>query len=145
MQNLPVGSLVIGKEAIITGLGGFEASVQGLWAFVATSALKPRDLSHRGTLALQAGRILGGHAQRAYAGTYRTNGHVISLRIETWLWNPLADSSSLFGVGPGSPDVYHYEAEVDPVFMSGEMTSQAAPGLKLTAALMKICDLDGAY
>lgn len=145
MQNVMSGSFGFGKEAITTSLGGFEDGVQGLWAFVATSALKPRDLAHRGTLTLQGGRILGSHSQRAYAGTYRTNGPVINLRIETWLWNPLSDSPSLFGVGPSSSDVYLCEAAIDAVFISGEMTSEAAPHVTLTAAFMKICDLDGMY
>lgn len=144
MQSLSVEACV-GKETVTTRLGGFEDGVQGLWAFVASSALGPWELSHQGTLTLQAGRILGSHDQRAYAGTYRTTGQVIDFSIETWLWNPLSESSSLFGVGPSFPDVYHCRAEIDEIFMSGEMTSDAAPGLKLTAALMKICDLDGSY
>lgn len=144
MQSLSVEACV-GKETVTTSLGGFEDSVQGLWAFVAGSELGPRELTHQGTLTLQAGRILGSHDQRAYAGTYRTKGQVIDLSIETWLWNPLSDSPSLFGVGPSFPDVYRCRADIDGMFISGEMTSNAAPGLKLTAALMKICDLDGSY
>jgi hypothetical protein len=96
-------------------------------------------------LTLQAGRILGGHSHRAYAGTYEVQGELITASLETWLWNPLSETRSLFGVGPGSTDIYHWAGNIDPVFMSGEMTSDAVPGAQLTAALMKICDLNGAY
>jgi len=124
---------------------GLGTTVEGLWALVSSSISKPRDLSHRGTLTLQAGRILGGHAHRAYAGTYEVQGELITARLETWLWHPLSERQSIFGLGPSSTDIYCWAGHIDLVFMSGEMTSEAVPGAQLTAALMKICDLNGAY
>lgn len=144
MFHESIRSLAGANEAMMPSSDGLEASVEGLWALVASSIRKPRDLSHRGTLTLQAGRILGGHSHRAYAGTYEVQGELITARLETWLWNPLSERPSLFGVGPGSTDIYNWAGNIDPVFMPGEMTSDAVPGAQLTAALMKICDLNGA-
>lgn len=145
MFHKPLGRAARAKTAGPQSSNVREASVEGLWALVASSVRKPRDLSHRGTLTLQAGRILGGHSHRAYAGAYEVQGEIIIARLETWLWNPLSERPSLFGVGPDSTDIYHWAGKIDPAFMPGEMTSDFVPGAQLTAALMKICDLDGTY
>jgi hypothetical protein len=145
MFHKPIKCRAGAKQEMIPSSGVQEGSVEGLWALVACSIRKPRELSHRGTLTLQAGRILGGHAHRAYAGTFEVQDQVVTARLETWLWNPLSDKPSLFGVGPEYTDTYLWVGNVDPAFMAGEMTSDAVPGLGLTAALMKICDLSGAY
>jgi hypothetical protein len=139
------GALAIDKEATRKNCSKSNDAAEGLWAFVASSIAKPRSLSHRGVLTLQGGRILGGHSYRAYAGTYEINEQMIRVRLETWLWNPLSNERSLFGVSSGYADIYSWTGNLDSVFMSGEITSEAAPGVQLAAAFMKVADLDGTY
>ncbi len=122
-----------------------DALSQGLWALVSSSIEDERDLSLRGTVVLHDGRLLGSHEHRAYAGAYEIQDRVMIARFESWLWHPLSRSPSIFGVQPDRVDTICLRVAIDPMFMSGEMTSKWAPGTRLAAGLMRICDADGAY
>ncbi len=122
-----------------------DALSEGLWALVSSSITDEHDLSLRGTVVLSDGRFLGSHDHRAYAGTYEISDRIITAHFESWLWHPLSRSRSIFGVEPDQVDTVCLRVAVDPMFMSGEMTSKCAPGTRLAAGLMRICDADGGY